>query len=96
MIAVNVRKLQREYKKIFEEVNIIKEPIIILSNNKPQCALISLELLEKIKMEDAIREVLKEFRVKKKRPPESFEAVEKEFSKVRKAFFRISSQKRLK
>jgi prevent-host-death family protein len=59
---VSARQIQREYKKILEKANKNNEPIIIMANNKPQGAVIGLDLLEKIQLDTALREALEEFK----------------------------------
>lgn len=51
LVTVSARRIQREYKKVLEEANKSKEPIVVMSNNKPQAAIISLDLLEKMRIE---------------------------------------------
>ena len=46
--TIPARELQRHYKQIFETVRGSSDPIIVISNNKPEVALISMELLEKL------------------------------------------------
>lgn len=60
MYTVSARQIQREYKKLFEKANKIKEPIIVISNNKLKGAIIGLDLLEKIRLEAAVNEALQE------------------------------------
>lgn len=47
--TVSARKIQREYKKIFESVKETKQPVVVVANNTPQAAIISLEMLAEYK-----------------------------------------------
>jgi PHD/YefM family antitoxin component YafN of YafNO toxin-antitoxin module len=42
----SIREVQRNYKKISEEVNKTNTPTIVMSNNKPQFAIVSLKTLQ--------------------------------------------------
>jgi len=43
-----LREVQRNPKKVSEEVNKEDKPFIVMSNNKPQFAIVSLKLLSQI------------------------------------------------
>jgi len=58
--TVSSRQIQREYKKILARANKINQPIIVMSNNQPQGAVIGLDLLEKIQIEILVKQALKE------------------------------------
>ena len=58
--TISARQIQREYKKILQKANKSKEPIIVMSNNKPLGAIIGLDLLEKIQLELIVKQALKE------------------------------------
>ena len=58
--TISARQIQREYKKILQKANESKEPIIVMSNNKPLGAIIGLDLLEKIQLELIVKQALKE------------------------------------
>ena len=45
--TVSGRDIQRQYKKIFAKVKKTQKPIVVISDNKPQAAIVSLEMLEK-------------------------------------------------
>lgn len=59
---ISARQIQREYKKVLQQANDSKEPIIVMANNKPLGAIIGLELLEKIQLELLVKKALKESR----------------------------------
>lgn len=44
--TVSAREIQRRYKKILEKVKRTKKPIVVMSDNKPQAAIVSLDILE--------------------------------------------------
>lgn len=43
--TISARDIQRGYKKVFEKVKKTNRPVIVMANNKPQAAIISLEML---------------------------------------------------
>lgn len=47
--TISARDIQRGYKKIFDTVKKTKKPIIVMANNNPQAAIVSMELLEKFR-----------------------------------------------
>lgn len=46
--TVTPREIQRSYRKIFDEVKETHEPIIVMKNNKPEVAIVSIDSLDKI------------------------------------------------
>ena len=60
--TVSSRQIQREYKKILAQANKINQPIIIMSNNQPQGAVIGLDLLEKIQLNLILQEAVDEYK----------------------------------
>jgi len=60
--TVSSRQIQREYKKILARANKINQPIIIMSNNQPQGAVIGLDLLEKIQLNLILQEAVDEYK----------------------------------
>lgn len=60
--TVSARQIQRRYKKILEDANKSKEPIVVMSNNQPQGAIIGLDLLEKMQLEELLDQALIESR----------------------------------
>lgn len=44
--TVSAREIQRHYKKVFAKVKKVKRPIVVMANNTPQAAIISLDMLE--------------------------------------------------
>jgi prevent-host-death family protein len=46
--SVTPREIQKSYRKIFNEVKETSEPVIVMKNNKPDVAIISISHLESI------------------------------------------------
>lgn len=44
--TISARDIQRGYKKIFDTVKRTKKPVVVMANNNPQAAIISLAMLE--------------------------------------------------
>src|SRR5258708_14811481 len=44
----NIRDLQRNYRKVAKEVNETQKPVIVMSKNEPQFAIVSLKTLEQL------------------------------------------------
>ncbi len=63
--TISARQLQRSYKQVLEEANRISRPLIVISNNKPQGAIIGLDLLERIQLNQLADEGLKEYKAGK-------------------------------
>lgn len=80
--TVSARQIQRGYKKVLEDANKSKEPIIVMSNNKPLGAIISLDLLEKLRLEAVLNEALKEYRAGKTVGIETDEDLQKHFKEI--------------
>ena len=60
--TVSVSDIQKDYRKIFDRAKKTKEPIIVLSNNKPDVAIVDYESLEALREafhEKEIRETLR-------------------------------------
>lgn len=82
--TVSARQIQRGYKKVLEDANKSKEPIVVMSNNKPQGAIISLDLLEKIRMETVLEEALDDYRAGRTKSISTKKELEAEFEEIRK------------
>lgn len=86
--TVSARDIQRNYRKIFDQVKKTQKPIVVISNNKPQAAIVSLEQLAQYEADrrrarmftliDSIRE-----RNKNKNPDELYRDITKEVEEVR-------------
>lgn len=81
--TISARQIQREYKSVLEQANKSKDPIIVMSNNKPQGAIIGLDLLEKIQLDLLLEQGMKEYRAGKTKRIATREDLEKEFEEIR-------------
>lgn len=82
--TISARQIQREYKKVLKQANESNEPVIVMSNNKPQGAIIGLDLLEKLRLGLALKEALEEYRAGKTKKISTREELEEEFKEIRK------------
>lgn len=80
--TISARQLQREYKKVLEEANRIKKPLIVISNNKPQGAVIGLDLLEKLRLEEAYNEAMREYKAGKTKTIKTKKDLEAHFKEI--------------
>ncbi len=80
--TVPMREILRNWKGVFAKAKKSKEPIIILSNSEPQAALISLDLLERIRLDLAAEEALKEYRMGKTKTISTDEELEEYFKEI--------------
>jgi prevent-host-death family protein len=62
LYTVSAREIQRRYKKVLKDANRIGEPVIVMANNKPLGAVIGLDLLEKIRLEQVVKQALDEYK----------------------------------
>jgi len=49
----NIRDIQRNYKRVGEEVNKTDKPLIVMSKNQPQFVIVSLKTFDKIQQLDS-------------------------------------------
>ena len=82
--TVSARQIQRGYKKVFEDANKSKEPIVAMSNNKPLGGIISLDLLEKIRLDAILEQALKESREGKTKIIRTKKDLEKDIEDLKK------------
>ena len=54
--TASVREVQRNYKKLFDYVNKTKEPLYLLSNNKPKVVILDVKVSEEISKEKELTE----------------------------------------
>lgn len=80
--TVSARQIQRGYKKVFEDANKSKEPIVAMANNKPLGAVIGLDLLEKMQLEAVLKEALKEYKSGKTVSIETEKDLKKHFKEI--------------
>ena len=81
---VSARQIQREYRKVLQKANKTKEPIIVMSNNKPLGAIIGLDLLEKFQIEAALKKALEDYKAGKTKTISTIEELEADFEQMRK------------
>jgi prevent-host-death family protein len=81
--TISARQIQREYKRVLENANKSKEPIIVMSNNKPQGAVIGLDLLEKLQLEAVLEEALIEHKLGKTKTISTKKELENDFEEMR-------------
>ena len=82
--TVPARQIQRQYKKVLEQANESKKPIVVMSNNKPIGAIIGLDLLEKLQLEQVLKEALDEYKAGKTKSISTPEELDAEFAEIRK------------
>lgn len=82
--TISARQIQRDYKWVLEKANKSKEPIIVMSNNKPQGAVIGLDLLEKLQLEAVLHEALEEYKAGKTKTISTKKELEADFEEMRK------------
>lgn len=46
--TISARDIQRGYKKVFDRVKKTKRPVVVMANNQPQAAIVSMQMLEKL------------------------------------------------
>ncbi len=83
--TVSARQLQREYKKVLEKANKSKDPVIVVSNNKPQAAIVSLDILEEIRLNRLEAEAMEEYRKGKTTSISTEEELQAFFDEIREA-----------
>ncbi len=47
----NIRDIQRNYRKVAQELNKSNKPLIVMSKNQPQFAIVSLQTLEELEQQ---------------------------------------------
>lgn len=82
--TVSARQIQREYKKVLQQANKSKEPIVVMANNKPLGAVIGLDLLEKLRLQEAYNEAIEEYKAGKTVSIDTEKALEKHFKEMEK------------
>ena len=63
--TTTAREIQRNYRKVFDEVKKTKEPVFVMKNNKPEVAIIDAKKLEEMEAIIAVLESREEARVGK-------------------------------
>lgn len=60
--TTTAREIQRNYKKVFDEVKKTKEPVFVMKNNRPQVAIVDAKELEEMEAVIAVLESREEAR----------------------------------
>lgn len=60
--TTTAREIQRNYRKIFDEVKSSKEPVYVMKNNRPEVAIIDAEKLSEMEAIMAVLESREEVR----------------------------------
>lgn len=81
--TVSARQIQREYRKVLENANKSKEPIVVMSNNKPIGAIIGLDILEKLQIEAVLKQAFDEYSAGKTKNISTPEELEAEFEEIK-------------
>ena len=55
--TVSSSDIQKKYREIFDEVKKTKEPVIVLTGNKPDVAIVDFNYLEELKQESYEKEL---------------------------------------
>jgi len=83
MYTVSARQLQREYKKVLKKANRVKEPVVVISNNKLQGAVIGIDQLEELRLNAVAEEALKDYREGRTKSISTPDELEIEFAEIR-------------
>jgi prevent-host-death family protein len=86
--TISAKQIQREYKKIFQKANKENKPILVITNNKPVAAIISIQLLDKLenmkKSEQAEKEAFEEYQQRKAKLVSSAQDLQKDLKELEK------------
>ncbi len=82
--TVSARQIQRQYKKVLEQANEFKKPIVVMSNNKPMGAIIGVDLLEKLQLEEVLEQALKESKSGKIKTISTMKELKADFEEMKK------------
>lgn len=82
--TISARQIQREYKKVLQDANKSKEPIIVMRNNQPIGAIIGLDLLEKIQLEIILSKALEDSKTGKTKTVSTKENLLADFKELEK------------
>lgn len=85
--TVSARQIQREYKKVLQDANKSKEPIVVMANNKPLGAVIGLDLLEKIQLDLLVEQALEDSKMGKTKVIKTKKDLKEDFQELEKYVF---------
>ncbi len=77
----------RQYKKVLQDANKSKEPIVVMANNKPLGAVIGLDLLETIQLEFLVEQALKDSKAGKTKVIKNMKELKADFREMEKYVF---------
>lgn len=86
--TVSARQIQREYKKVLQDANKSKEPIVVMANNKPLGAVVGLRILEKLQIEAVLDQALEDYKAGKTKTISTMEELEADFAEMKKEVFK--------
>lgn len=84
--TISARELQTSYKKVFKKAQDSNEPIIVITNNKPVGAIVSMSFLQKYDMDrlnELVREAQAEYKAGKTKSIRTKEELEKDLKEMR-------------
>lgn len=82
--TVSARQIQREYRNVLLKANKSKEPIIVMSNNKPLGAVVGLDILERLQIEATLNQALEDYKLGKTKTINTMDELEADFEEMRK------------
>ncbi len=90
--TISARDIQRGYKKVFDRVKRVKKPVVVMANNDPQAAIISLDMLKeynRLKQDEELFTIINEIRTKNrdKNPDEVLADVTGDVEEVRQRIY---------
>lgn len=90
--TVSARDIQRGYKKVFDTVKRVRRPVVVMANNDPQAAIISIDMLEeynRLKQDEELFTIINEIWAKNrsKDPDEVLRDVTGDVEEVRQRIY---------
>lgn len=82
--TVPMKEILRNWKEVFAQAKKAKTPLIVMDDNEPQGALISLDMLEEMRLEKVKNEALEEYRKGNTKTISTPEELEAEFREMEK------------
>ncbi|OGK35240.1 hypothetical protein A3A93_05535 [Candidatus Roizmanbacteria bacterium RIFCSPLOWO2_01_FULL_38_12] len=80
--TIPVRDILRDYKKVFDRVKKSGKGVVVIRDNIPQVAIISLEEYEKIQLDNLRNDAIKEYNEGKTRSIDTKEDLENYFNEA--------------
>jgi len=85
--TISARQIQRGYRKVLQDANKSKEPIVVMANNKPLGAVIGLDLLEKIQLDFLVEQALEDSKAGKTKVIKNMKDLKEDFREMEKYVF---------